>query len=255
MKATAFWAVSLAVCALVVIAWSDRDGAGVVLGQEAARAVKAKADPFATPPSEKKEVKSPREAAIELDNKLNGPANMEFIETPLKDVILYLQELHGIPFVLKVKKLEEAGIAPDKPITKNLKGVRLSTALELILEDLDLTYIVNDGLIMITSIDDAAAWTDIRIYDCRDLLAMGAGGGDKSPSPTPQSAENLVNLIRSVVDAASWSEAGGPGAIYDYNGLVVVGQTAPTHKKIERMLNMLREAAGMDTAKGVKVVR
>ena len=115
-----------------------------------------------------------------LEKKLNQPANIEFVETPLRDVVIFLQEQHEIPFILKAKKLEEASISPDTPITMNLKGVRLSTALSLMLDELGLTYVEKEEVVLITTPADAKATLEIRVYQCRDLLAMAvpaAGGG------------------------------------------------------------------------------
>ena len=44
------------------------------------------------------------------------------------------------------------------------------------------------------------------------------------------------------------------GSISEYSGLIVVTQTAQTHQKIEHLLDMLREAAGLEAKVG-KVVR
>jgi hypothetical protein len=48
---------------------------------------------------------------------------------------------------------------------------------------------------------------------------------------------------------------GGPGSISEYHGLIVVTQTAKTHKKVERVLDMLREASGFEVGKSKKVVQ
>ena len=55
------------------------------------------------------------------------------------------------------------------------------------------------------------------------------------------------NVVNGVMNAAS-------GSVSEYNGLIVVTQTAQTHTKIEHVLDMLREAAGLDP-KARKVVR
>ena len=68
-----------------------------------------------------------------------------------------MQDETGIQFVLNVKRMEEAGINIDTPVTKNLTQVRLSTFLDLLLEDLELVYVErDDDLIMITTPGDAA---------------------------------------------------------------------------------------------------
>jgi general secretion pathway protein D len=68
-------------------------------------------------------------------------------------------------------------------------------------------------------------------------------------------AEQLIDIITTAVNPDSWQEMGGPGTIGEYNGLVVVSQSARTHSKIEKVLDMLREAANLPKAKGPRVVR
>ena len=68
-------------------------------------------------------------------------------------------------------------------------------------------------------------------------------------------AERLMDIITYNVDVDSWAVVGGPGSISEYNGLIVVTQTAEVHKKVERLFDMLREAAGLEVPKTGKVVR
>jgi hypothetical protein len=88
---------------------------------------------------------------------------------------------------------------------------------------------------------------------------MGFGGGGrerKEPvSEQDQKTDDLIALVTTIVDPQSWDDMGGPGSIDAYNGLVVVAQTAKTHKKVERLFDMLREAAGLEVPKTGKVVR
>jgi len=174
--------------------------------------------------------------------------------------------------------------------------VRLSTVLDLTLKDLELTYIEKDGLLLITTPEDAESRLEIRVYDCRDLLAMPApqvpSPADRRPTPPPppqtstagapagtrqvggsiggdinatpprripeteleKRTDQLTDLITSSIQANSWDHVGGPGSISSYNGLYVVAQTMRVQNQIEQLLNLLREAAGLDSRVG-KIVR
>ncbi len=229
----------------------------------------------------------------DIQEVMNRRFDLDMVEMPLKDVIQYLQRETGIQFVLSLKKLEEASISSDTPITKNLKKVRLRTLLELMLKDLELTYIEKDGLLVITTPEDAESKLDVRVYDCRDLLAMPAPqvppAADRQPSrPAPMPASNaetpaarvegcgsiaggmsrrrvpetelerrteeLAVLVTSSVRQDSWDDYGGPGNIRGFNGLFVISQTRDVHEQVERVLDMLRQAAGIDAKPG-RVVR
>jgi hypothetical protein len=91
----------------------------------------------------------PREASIRAA--LDQKTDIEFVETPLKDAIQFLAEKHGIPIVLNAKNLEEAGVNIDTPVTKRLKGLTLRSTLNLLLDELELNYAVQNGVLMITT--------------------------------------------------------------------------------------------------------
>ena len=89
---------------------------------------------------------------------------------------------------------------------------------------------------------------------------MGGGFGGQQQPPRPltaeeRKAEQLLDIITTAVNPDTWSTMGGPGTIGEYNGLVVVSQSVRTHTKIEKVLDMLREAANLPKSKGPRVVR
>lgn len=86
---------------------------------------------------------------------------------------------------------------------------------------------------------------------------MESGGGrpQRPMSEQDLKAEQLMNIVTTAVEPDSWSEMGGPGTIGQYNGLIVVSQSARTHAKIEKVLDMLREAGGLPKTKNQRVVK
>jgi hypothetical protein len=107
-----------------------------------------------------------------------------------------------------------------------------------------------------------------------------AGGEIGAANEREERAQRLMSILTTNNDPQSWQSnvivqsVGGmggfggaaaacaaepqrpaPGAISEYNGLLVVTQTAQTHKKIEHVLDMLRQAAGLETPREPKVVR
>jgi hypothetical protein len=109
---------------------------------------------------------------------LNKTTNLEVVEMPLKDVVLYLSETHNIPIVLSTKKLEEASVSPDTPITKSFRGITLRSALRLLLRELELTYVVRDEVLQITTPEDAESQLITKVYPVGDLVVpITTGGG------------------------------------------------------------------------------
>ena len=86
---------------------------------------------------------------------LKQPTQIEFVETPLRDVIDYLKDLHHIEIQLDSAALKEAGVDENTPITKNLKGISLRSALKLMLDELQLKYVIHNEVLLITTPEKA----------------------------------------------------------------------------------------------------
>ena len=122
-----------------------------------------------------------------IRTELNRTTTLDFIETPLQGAIDFLKDKHGIPIVLNAKKLEEAGVLIDTPITKSLAGVSLRSALRLMLSELELTYVIRDEVLLITTPEDAETQLITKVYPVGDLVVpiqvnsnlfgLGAQGG------------------------------------------------------------------------------
>jgi hypothetical protein len=91
----------------------------------------------------------PREASIRAA--LDQKTDIKFVEKPFSGVVDDLKQRHGIEIQLDRRALDDAGIPNNTPITRSIKGVTLRSALNLLLDDLDLTYAVQNGVLMITT--------------------------------------------------------------------------------------------------------
>jgi len=118
---------------------------------------------------------SREEAILEA---LEEPTTMEFIETPLDAVIDFLKELHEIEIQIDAKALGDVGINSHTPITRNVQGISLRSALRLMLRELDLTYVIQDEVLLITTVEEAGGQIRTRVYPVADLvLPISAGIG------------------------------------------------------------------------------
>ena len=108
------------------------------------------------------------EAAIK--KALAQPTEMEFIETPLSDVIDYLKDRHHIEIQLDNKAMGDVGIGGDTPVTKNIKGITFRSALKLLLQELNLTYMILDEVLLITTPEEAESQLTTKVLDVSDLV-------------------------------------------------------------------------------------
>lgn len=107
---------------------------------------------------------------------LDDETQIEFIETPLETVIDYLEDLHGIQIEIDARALDLLGIGSDTPITRDLKGISLRSALRLMLKDLELDYVVKDEVLQITSPEEVQAALITKVYPVGDLVISPSAG-------------------------------------------------------------------------------
>ncbi len=175
--------------------------------------------------------KSPAEVAIE--KALDSPTTVEFFDSPLQDLVDWWKDLHKIEIQLDHVALEDVGLGPDSPVTADINGISLESALNVVLRRLDLTWTIRDDVLLITTPEEAESNLTTRIYEAPDLQLAG---GDE-----------LIRVITKTIEPESWDTMGGPGAVEQVspNGVdaLVVRQTYENHRQIEKLFAELRGIA------------
>jgi hypothetical protein len=118
--------------------------------------------------------------------KLERPVPMRFAnETPIEDVFKYIREATsgpndgGIPIYVDPVGLQEAEKTMQSPVSIDLEGVPLRTTLRLALRQLEMDYVIRDGLLVVTSLaglDAPGAAKDPFLVVGQCLLALLAAG-------------------------------------------------------------------------------
>ena len=112
---------------------------------------------------------------------LDDQTTINFADTPLTDVVDYLSRTHEIPIILDVVAIEEAGLLVDEPVNLVLAGITLQSALKIMLAEFELTYVIEDEVMKITTVEVAAEKLSTRVYPVGDLVvdlnALSLGGG------------------------------------------------------------------------------
>ena len=122
-----------------------------------------------------------KESERKIYRALNERGDVNFNAQPLSAVMKFFSAQYDIPIVIDDKALEEENITPDQQVTLNLPPVSFRSALKLILEPLQLTYVIEDEVMRITSKKTSA--NVVRVYPVGDLvvpisqLSGGGGGG------------------------------------------------------------------------------
>jgi hypothetical protein len=82
---------------------------------------------------------------------LESPVSVDFVETPLGDVLDFLRDLSKVNMVIDRVALEEEGVTPATPVTIHVEQVPMGSVLRLLLGQLNLTFVPNNDVLMITS--------------------------------------------------------------------------------------------------------
>jgi hypothetical protein len=133
---------------------------------------------------------------------------------------------------LHLKRLEEANVSPDTPVTLKLSDVPLQTVLNHFTHSLGAAWVVRSGGVLITSKEEQDTYLTPRIYPVPDFLPPSGASDDPS----------LEDVITSSLRPDSWADVGGPGNVLRCDGIgcLVCLQTQPTHQEIEKFLAALR---------------
>jgi hypothetical protein len=174
-------------------------------------------------------------AVARIEKVLNDPLQsngLDFADTPLEEVVNLLQSEYGIPIQVDRPALEAAGLNPSDGVTVNLHKISLGSALRLMLKRLQLTYIIDDEVLIITSPEEAEARLSTCVYNVHGFV----------DDTSTKSMDELMDTIVSCVSTESWAENGGGEAeIRSLKpGLLVISQTQAVHEQIRSLLKAIR---------------
>jgi hypothetical protein len=102
---------------------------------------------------------------------LGSSVSVDFKNTKLQSALDYLQTLTGQTIVLDHEGMKEVDATYDSPVNMVARGVSLRTVLRKILAECQLTYIIRDEAIQVTSIQRAKDTLITRQYYIGDILA------------------------------------------------------------------------------------
>jgi type II secretory pathway component GspD/PulD (secretin) len=118
-----------------------------------------------------------------------------------------------------------------------------------------LGYVVDDGVITISTAEDLASHVVTRVYEIRDLItehpdAPAAGRAEAAPQPTTQPQAKLVEqvqqLIQETVEPQAWRDAGGTiASMRELSGQLIVTATPEMQRSIATLLHQIREGRGV----------
>ncbi|MCD4823854.1 MAG: hypothetical protein K8S55_04555 [Phycisphaerae bacterium] len=224
-----------------------------------------------------------------IEQKLNQRlTNVNLVDVRFQDAIDFIREhtdanIHVNWNVLKAENEE----IEDKKVTVRFSNVPAKTVLNTILKDagggdLNLGYVINEGVIEISTQEKLNDMTYPRVYDIHDLLvripnfvgprvdleAIGetdtssttdsGSGGSSTLFPEdgegerpaageddmPTREEKVKTLVKMVKETIERDSwyPDGTAAINELNGSLVITQTAKNHRAVRKLISQLRES-------------
>jgi hypothetical protein len=174
-----------------------------------------------------------------IQEKLEKRVSFDFVETPLADVMAWFRNEVNTSIVLD----PQASPAANRPVTLKVQDMRLAAALDWIVRLCELTYVLQNEAVLVTTPDRAWGKPVLRIYDVGDLLVHGAQAPQES-APEEEDAlvneagESLVDFLRDVVRPESWDKTGT--SISCALGNLGVVQTLDVQQEVARALRTMR---------------
>jgi hypothetical protein len=236
-------------------------GAVVALGGAARAGDKPCKGPEADRPCEKAGceehiLKTDRSGEIErkIEKRLLHRVDLIWKDTPLRQIIDDLHELTQINVVADVDALREGGVSLDMPLSLKVDDMSLKSALHILLHEAELTFVIKDEALQITTKECARGKLRIVTYPVADLVVpipelapfLCRKYSDLAGKSTPgMTAEDvLLRVITSTIEPNSWSEVGGKGTIqyFPLGMALVINQTQDIQEQIAYLLTALRRA-------------
>lgn len=143
---------------------------------------------------------SPREQ--EIKRRLDTPVNLDYADRPLAEVVESLAKMAGIDIHLDPRGLSQEGVSSDTPVSiRTNNEISLKSALNLILDPLNLGYTIKDEVLKVTSVSLRDGEVYREVYYVADLVLP-------IPNFVPSNNIGLQSLIN---DALAVTGRGGIG--------------------------------------------
>ncbi|MFN0056174.1 MAG: hypothetical protein ACKV0T_28840 [Planctomycetales bacterium] len=179
----------------------------------------------ASPPLKDLRLQSEEESAEErIEQSLSETVSVNFGELALARVLDQLKSQHKLPLWIDRRGLDDAAVSLDQPVTLVLENVHLETVLNLLLEPLQLEWVVQDEVLKITTLQRAALGAETRTYEIQNLIDAGH---------TP---EELIEAIEKCLAPDSWGDKAHQGAIRHSGGILICRQSQRVQSLVAGLL-------------------
>ncbi len=193
------------------------------------------ADPFASNKVPNPGIKKPVDGDSlcneqRIREALDKKTSISFVELPLTDCAAQLSQEFDIPIMIDTRSLEEIGLSREEPIDISLKIVSLRSILKLMLRDYELTYRIDQEVMIITTIESAEQNPSVWAH--------------RLPASLVGHEAEFLKTLTTTIQPDSWREQGGHGAATLIGSVLVVSTTEEVHTSVVDLIEKADDALG-----------
>ena len=174
------------------------------------------------------EAKPDQDVAEWIRKKLLNRNTVKSANVPLVDLVSEIATKNEMPIIINIRALEEVGLTEDVPVTLSVEDISLRSFLRLALSPFDLTYAVQNEVLMITTLEHAQQLLTVQTFRLPESLAT-----DRS---------ELIKAIQTCVSPDQWEELGGACTMVSIQNTLVVSATEYVHEGVKDFLVKVDQA-------------
>lgn len=176
---------------------------------------------------------------VAIEKKMTEDVTINFDKQPISEAVSFLENYTGLNIEIDPKALAEEGFTPDTPVSLSVNKIKLRKALELLLRPLNLTYTIDDEVVLITSPQSGAAKTYSKVYYVGDLVKpvnseMDVNGEKAAQNQDPNFAMAGLGLMGDNANTSGMKILKGDRPQADINPLIqmITTSVAPGSWKV-----------------------
>ncbi len=162
--------------------------------------------------------------------RMNLAVKVDFVEVPMFEAVAELSGRTGIPMKIDSRSLEEIGLSSDEAVTLNVQNISLRSCLNLMLRPYELTYVIDNETLMITTAEAADENLTTKVYSLPFHVACHA--------------DAFKLAMQNAIVHDTWDVLGGPSTATVVGPTLVISTTEMVHEEVTKLIATVEEKIG-----------